>query len=163
VLELGTLIAAPVATRILGDFGAEVIKVESPGEGDPLRAWGQIPDQLALWFAVQARNKRSVTLDLRQPEGQEAVRRLARVSDVVENFRPGRLESWGLGYDRLTAENPRLVMVRISGFGQTGPYRHRPGFGNIAECLGGLRYITGYPDQPPVRVGMSIADHIAAL
>jgi succinyl-CoA---D-citramalate CoA-transferase len=164
VLELGTLIAAPFATRILGDFGADVIKVESPGEGDPLRTWGRIPDQLALWFAVQARNKRSVTLDLRQPEGQEAVRRLARVSDVVvENFRPGRLEGWGLGYEQLKAENPRLVMVRISGFGQTGPYRHRPGFGNIAECMGGLRYITGYPDQPPVRLGMSIADHIAAL
>lgn len=164
VLELGTLIAAPFATRILADFGAEVVKLESPGEGDPLRSWGQVPEQLSLWFSVQARNKRSVTLDLRRPEGQAAVRRLARAADVVvENFRPGRLEAWGLGYEQLKAENRRLVMVRISGFGQTGPYRHRPGFGNIAECMGGLRYVTGHPDGPPLRVGISIGDHIAAL
>ena len=164
VLELGTLIAAPFATRILADFGAEVVKVESPGEGDPLRSWGQVPEQLSLWWSVQARNKRSITVDLRRPNGQEVVRRLARASHVVvENFRPGRLDAWGLGFEQLRAENPRLVMVRISGFGQTGPYRHRPGFGNIAECMGGLRYITGHAEGPPLRVGVSIGDHIAAL
>src|SRR5579884_645434 len=164
VVELGTLIAAPFATRVMADFGAEVIKVEAPGEGDPLREWGRVTEHGSLWFTVQARNKRSVTVDMRRPEGQEVVRRLARAADVVvENFRPGRLEAWGLGYEQLRELNPRLVMVRISGFGQTGPYRERPGFGNIAEAMGGLRYITGFADRPPLRVGMSLADHIAAL
>ena len=164
VLEMGTLIAGPFATRVMADLGAEVIKIEPPGKGDPLREWGNLTDEGSLWFAVQARNKRSITIDLRQPEGQELVRRLARESDIlVENFRPGALERWNLGWEVLHELNPRLVMVRISGFGQTGPYSQRPGFGNIAEAMGGLRYITGFPDRPPLRVGMSLADHVAAL
>jgi crotonobetainyl-CoA:carnitine CoA-transferase CaiB-like acyl-CoA transferase len=164
VLEMGTLIAGPFAARLLGDLGAEIIKVEPPVHGDPHREWGAMTEAGSLWFAVQARNKRSVTIDLRTPEGQDLVRRLARGCDVlIENFRPGTLEKWGLGPERLRAENPRLIVVRISGFGQTGPYRTRPGFGNIAEAMGGIRYITGFPDRPPVRVGMSLADHVASL
>ncbi len=164
VLEMGTLIAGPFAARLLGDFGAEIIKIEPPGHGDPHREWGAMTDKGALWFPIQARNKRSVTIDLRKPEGQALVRRLARECDVlIENFRPGSLEKWHIGPDVLMEENPRLVMVRISGFGQTGPYRERPGFGNIAEAMGGIRYITGFPDRPPVRVGMSLADHVASL
>ncbi len=164
VLEMGTLIAGPFAARLLGDFGAEVIKIEPPGQGDPHREWGAMTDKGALWFPIQARNKRSVTVDLRKPEGQEIIRRLARECDIlIENFRPGSLEKWHLGPDVLHAENPRLIVVRISGFGQTGPYRARPGFGNIAEAMGGIRYITGFPDRPPVRVGMSLADHVASL
>lgn len=164
VLEMGTLIAGPFAARILGDFGAEIIKVEPPGHGDPHREWGAMTEAGSLWFAIQARNKRSVTIDLRTPAGQELVRRIARECDIlIENFRPGSLEKWGLGPERLRGENPRLIMVRISGFGQTGPYRTRPGFGNIAEAMGGIRYITGFPDRPPVRVGMSLADHVASL
>ena len=164
VLELGSLIAGPFAGRMLADFGAEVIKVEPPGAGDQLRGWGAVTEGGSLWFAIQARNKRSVTIDLRRPDGQALARRLAEKSDVVlENFRPGTLERWGLGWEELRAVNPRLVMVRISGFGQTGPYRHRPGFGNIAEAMGGIRYVTGYPDRPPVRVNLSLGDHIAAL
>jgi len=164
VLEMGTLIAGPFAARILGDFGAEIIKIEPPVHGDPHREWGAMTDKGALWFPIQARNKRSVTVDLRTPEGQAIIRRLARECDIlIENFRPGSLEKWHLGPDVLREENPRLIMVRISGFGQTGPYRARPGFGNIAEAMGGIRYITGFPDRPPVRVGMSLADHVAAL
>ncbi len=164
VLEMGTLIAGPFAARILGDFGAEVIKIEPPVHGDPHREWGAMTEKGALWFPIQARNKRSVTVDLRMPEGQEIVRRLARGCDIlIENFRPGSLEKWHLGPEILREENPRLIMVRISGFGQTGPYRARPGFGNIAEAMGGIRYITGFPDRPPVRVGMSLADHVASL
>jgi len=164
VLEMGTLIAGPFAARILGDFGAEVIKIEPPVHGDPHREWGAMTDKGALWFPIQARNKRSVTVDLRTSEGQAIIRRLARECDIlIENFRPGSLEKWHLGPDVLREENPRLIMVRISGFGQTGPYRARPGFGNIAEAMGGIRYITGFPDRPPVRVGMSLADHVAAL
>lgn len=164
VLEMGTLIAGPFAGRILGDFGAEVIKIEPPGHGDPHREWGAMTEAGSLWFAIQARNKRSVTIDLRKPAGQDLVRRLARGCDIlIENFRPGSLEKWNLGPERLRGENPRLIMVRISGFGQTGPYRARPGFGNIAEAMGGIRYITGFPDRPPVRVGMSLADHVASL
>jgi crotonobetainyl-CoA:carnitine CoA-transferase CaiB-like acyl-CoA transferase len=164
VLEMGTLIAGPFATRVLADFGAEVIKIEPPGAGDPHREWGATTAQGTLWFPIQARNKRSVTIDLRTPDGQDLVRRLARTADVlVENFRPGSLEKWGLGPDVLRAENPRLIVTRVSGFGQTGPYAHRPGFGNIAEAMGGIRFITGFPDRPPVRVGMSLADHVAAL
>ncbi|MBX6351448.1 MAG: CoA transferase, partial [Clostridia bacterium] len=161
----GSLIAGPFATRILADLGAEVIKVEPPGQGDPLRTWG-LPSHAgpSLWHFVQSRNKKSVTIDLRRPEGQELVRRIARVVDVVvENFRPGRLEEWGLGYDDLRRVNPDIVMVRISGFGQTGPYREDAGFGNVAESIGGLRFITGYPDRPPVRVGVSLGDSVAAL
>lgn len=164
VLEMGTLIAGPFAARILGDFGAEVIKIEPPVHGDPHREWGAMTEKGALWFPIQARNKRSVTVDLRKPEGQELIRRMARQCDIlIENFRPGSLEKWNLGPEILREENPRLIMVRISGFGQTGPYRARPGFGNIAEAMGGIRYITGFPDRPPVRVGMSLADHVASL
>lgn len=164
VIELGTLIAGPFCTRMLAEFGAEVIKIESPRGGDPLRKWRKLHEGTSLWWYAQARNKKSVTLDLKQPEAQEIVRRLAAEADVVvENFRPGALEGWGLGWDRLSAINPRLVMVRLSGFGQTGPYRDRPGFGAIGESMGGLRYVTGHPDRPPVRVGVSIGDSIAAL
>jgi len=167
VLELGTLIAGPFAARFLGEFGAEVIKVEDPNGGDPLRKWRMLYPEAggtSLWWAVQARNKKSVTVNLKAPEGKKIVRELAREADVVvENFRPGLLEKLGLGYDVLSAENPGLVMVRLSGYGQTGPYRDRPGFGSIAEAMGGLRHITGFPDLPPPRIGISIGDSIAAL
>ena len=164
ILELGTLIAGPLATRIMADFGAEVIKVEPPGGGDPLRTWGTLTPHGSLWSLVQTRNKKTITLDLKNPRAREVVRRLASKCDVViENFRPGKLEEWGLGYEDLKEANPDLIMVRVSGFGQTGPYRDRPGFGNIAESMGGIRYITGYPDRPPVRVGLSIGDAVAAL
>lgn len=167
VLELGTLIAGPFAARFLGEFGAEVIKVEDPNGGDPLRKWRMLYPEAggtSLWWAVQARNKKSVTVNLKAPEGKKIVCELARDADVVvENFRPGLLEKLGLGYDVLSAENPGLVMVRLSGYGQTGPYRDRPGFGSIAEAMGGLRHITGFPDLPPPRIGISIGDSIAAL
>jgi formyl-CoA transferase len=164
VLELGTLIAGPFCTRILGEFGAEVIKVESPDGGDPLRQWRKLHQGTSLWWSVQARNKKSLTANLKHPEGLAIVRRLAAEADiVVENFRPGVLEKLGLGWDVLSAANPGLVMVRLSGFGQTGPYKDRPGFGAIGESMGGLRYITGFPDRPPVRTGISIGDSIAAL
>jgi formyl-CoA transferase len=141
-----------------------VIKIEPPRIGDPLRKWRKLHDGTSLWWYAQARNKKSVTLDLKQPEAQEIVRKLAAGADiVVENFRPGAMEKWGLGWEALSAINPRLIMVRLSGFGQTGPYRDRPGFGAIGESMGGLRYVTGYPDRPPVRVGVSIGDSIAAL
>lgn len=164
VLELGTLIAGPFCTRILAEFGAEVIKVESPDGGDPLRQWRKLHEGTSLWWSVQARNKKSITANLKHPEGLAVVRRLAEAADiVVENFRPGVLDKLGLGWDALSAANPGLVMVRLSGFGQTGPYRERPGFGAIGESMGGLRYITGFPDRPPVRTGISIGDSIAAL
>ena len=164
VIELGTLIAGPFCARLLAEFGAEVIKIEAPDGGDPLRKWRKLCQGTSLWWYVQARNKKSVTLDLKHPEAQEIVRKLVRDADiVVENFRPGAMEKWGLGWDALSAINPGLIMVRLSGFGQTGPYRDRPGFGAIAESMGGLRYVTGYPDRPPVRVGVSIGDSIAAL
>ena len=172
VIELGTLIAGPLCARMLGDFGAEVIKVEAPGGGDQLRQWRKMypasetedAKATSLWWYVQARNKKSITLDLRQAEGQEIVRKLAAQADiVVENFRPGALEKWNIGWTQLSAVNPRLVMVRLSGFGQDGPYRDRPGFGVVAESMGGMRYVTGYPDRPPVRLGISIGDSIAAL
>ena len=164
VLELGTLIAGPFCARILAEFGAEVIKIEPPGAGDPLRKWRKLHQGTSLWWYAQARNKKSVTLDLKQPEAQEIVHKLARDADVViENFRPGAMEKWNIGWDRLSKINPRLVMVRLSGFGQTGPYRDRAGFGAIGESMGGLRYVTGHPDRPPVRVGVSIGDSIAAL
>lgn len=167
VLELGSFVAAPLATRILADFGAEVIKVEAPGQGDELRDWGtQVPTRtgrVSAWWLSQARNKRLITLDLRQPAGQAlALKLAARCDVVVENFRPGRLEAWGLGWEQLHAANPRLVLVRISGFGQTGPYHERAGYGNVGESIGGLRYITGFPDRPPVRVGVSLGDALAA-
>ncbi|GHA87673.1 CaiB/BaiF CoA transferase family protein [Modicisalibacter luteus] len=164
VLELGQLIAGPFATKLLGEFGADVIKVEPPGAGDPLRKWRMIEEGTSLWWHVQTRNKRSVALDLRSSEGQELVRRLVQEADVlVENFRPGTLEGWGLGWDVLSELNPRLIMVRISGYGQTGPYRDKPGFGVIGEAMGGLRYLTGQPGQPSVRVGVSIGDSLSAL
>jgi formyl-CoA transferase len=164
VLELGTLIAGPFCGKTLADFGAEVIKVEPPGDGDPLRRWRRMRNGVSLWWHVQSRNKKSITLDLRQPEGQAIARRLARESDIViENFRPGALEKWNLGWDVLSRENPKLVLVRISGYGQTGPYRERPGFAAIGEAMGGLRYVTGYPDRPPVRPNLSVGDTLASL
>ncbi len=164
VLELGSLIAGPFSGRILADFGADVLKIEPPGVGDPLRTWSFVTEHGSLWAMTQSRNKKSVSVDLRTAEGREIVRKLAIESQVViENFRPGRMEEWGLGFDDLAKENPALVMVRISGFGQTGPYSHRPGFGNVAESMGGIRYITGWPDRPPLRIGLSIGDSIAAL
>src|SRR5690606_6195071 len=164
VIELGTLIAGPFCARMLAEFGAEVIKIESPRGGDPLRKWRKLHEGTSLWWYAQARNKKSVTLDLKQPQAQEIVRRLVRDADiVVGNCRPGALEGCGLGWEAPSAVNPRLIMVRLSGYGQTGPYRDRPGFGAIAESMGGLRYVTGYPDRPPVRVGVSIGDSLAAL
>ena len=164
VLELGALIAGPFCAKILAEFGADVIKIEPPGTGDPLRKWRYLQDGTSVWWQVQSRGKRSVTVDLRQPEGQAIVRELALRADiVVENFRPGTLESWGLGYETLAAANPGLVLVRISGYGQDGPYSRRPGFGVIGEAMGGLRYVTGTPDRPPSRTGISIGDTLAAL
>ena len=165
VLELGTLIAGPFAGRILADFGADVIKVEQPPAGDPLRAWGVVVDGAgSLWSLVQNRGKRSLALDLHELAAREVVRRLAAEADVLlENFRPGRLEEWGLDPDDLRQANPGLVIVRISGFGQTGPLRDQPGFGTIAEAAGGLRYVTGEPDRPPTRAGLSLGDSVAAL
>jgi crotonobetainyl-CoA:carnitine CoA-transferase CaiB-like acyl-CoA transferase len=164
VLEMGALIAGPFCAKILAEFGAEVIKIEPPGLGDPLRKWRYLKDGNSVWWHVQSRGKKSVSLDLRKPEGQAIVRKLALRADIViENFRPGTLEEWGLGYDALAAENPGLVMARISGYGQTGPYRERPGFGVIGEAMGGLRYVTGTPDRPPSRVGVSIGDTLSAM
>ncbi|MDQ6636163.1 MAG: CoA transferase [Candidatus Dormibacteraeota bacterium] len=164
VLELGSLIAGPFCTRQLADMGARVLKIEPPGTGDPLRNWSVLSEEGSLWSFVQSRNKESIAIDLRSPIGQELVRRLAeRVDVVVENFRAGRLESWGLGPDVLRKANPRLVLVRISGFGQDGPYRDRPGYGSTGESMGGLRYVTGFPDRPPLKMGVSIGDAIAAL
>lgn len=163
VIELGSLIAGPFAARLFAEFGAEVIKIEAP-EGDPLRKWRVLHEGTSLWWRLQARNKKLLALDLKKPEGVQIVRQLARDADVViENFRPGLLERLGLGWDVLSAENPRLVMVRISGFGQTGPYRNRPGFGAIGEAMGGIRYSTGSPDAPPSRVGISLGDSLASL
>jgi len=164
VIELGTLIAGPFCARILAEFGAEVIKIEAPDGGDQLRQWRKMYDGTSLWWYVQARNKKSVTVNLRDSDGQEIVRRLARDADiVVENFRPGALEKWNIGWEHLSAINPRLIMVRLSGYGQDGPYRDRPGFGVVGEAMGGMRYVTGYPDRPPVRLGISIGDSVAAL
>jgi formyl-CoA transferase len=164
VLELGQLIAGPFAGKTLAEFGADVIKVEPTGSGDPLRNWRMLRNGTSVWWEVQSRNKRSIELDLRTPEGQSAVRALAQEADVlIENFKPGTLENWGLGWDDLHVLNPRLVMLRISGYGQTGPYRHKPGFGVLGEAMGGLRHLTGEPGRVPVRVGVSIGDTLAAL
>lgn len=164
VIEMGQLIAGPFASKLLGEFGADVIKIEPPGVGDPLRKWRKIKDGTSLWWHVQSRNKRSLTLDLKQAEAQDIVRRLVSEADVlVENFRPGTLEGWGLSYEALKAINPRLIMLRISGYGQTGPYRDLPGFGVIGEAMGGLRHLSGYPGQAPVRVGISIGDSLSSL
>ena len=163
VIELGQLIAGPFAAKILGEFGAEVIKVEPPG-GDPLRKWRYVHEGTSVWWAAHARNKRSMTLDLRQPEGQDVVRSLVKDADIlIENFRPGQMEKWGLGYEALSQINPGLIMLRVSGYGQTGPYRDRPGFGVIGEAMGGLRYLSGEPGRPPVRVGVSIGDTLSGL
>lgn len=164
VLELGQLIAGPFATAFLAWFGAEVIKVEPPGGGDPLRTWRVVHNGTSLWWHMMSRNKRCVTLNLRVPEGQRIARELAKKVDVlVENFRPGTLEKWGLGYDELKKENPGLILARISGYGQTGPYAQKPGFAAVAEAFGGLRYVTGEPDRPPVRPNLSLGDSVAGL
>jgi formyl-CoA transferase len=164
VIEMGQLIAGPFAGKTLGEFGADVIKIEAPGAGDPLRNWRMMKDGTSVWWQVQSRNKRSIALDLRSSEGQEIARKLIAEADVlVENFRPGTLESWGMGWDELSALNPGLVMLRISGYGQTGPYRDLPGFGAIGEAMGGLRHLTGEPGRVPVRCGISIGDTLAAL
>jgi len=164
VIEMGQLIAGPFAGKMLGEFGAEVIKIEAPGSGDPLRNWRLLKDGTSVWWQVQSRNKRSIALDLRQEEGQAIARQLIAEADVlIENFRPGTLEGWGLGCDALAKVNPGLVMLRISGYGQTGPYRDLPGFGAIGEAMGGLRHLTGEPGRVPVRCGISIGDTLAAL
>ncbi len=164
VLELGQLIAGPFAAKMLAEFGADVIKVEPPGTGDPLRKWRLLHEGTSVWWAAQSRNKRSLSLDLRQPEAQDVIRKLAESTDVlIENFRPGMLEEWGLGWDVLHQINPRLVMLRVSGYGQTGPYRDRPGFGVIGEAMGGLRHLSGEAGRTPVRVGVSIGDSLSAL
>nr|WP_267874607.1 MULTISPECIES: CoA transferase [unclassified Massilia] len=164
VIEMGQLIAGPFAGKTLGEFGADVIKIEAPGSGDPLRNWRMIKEGTSVWWQVQSRNKRSIALDLRSPEGQDIARKLIAEADVlIENFRPGTLEAWGMDYAALSALNPGLVMLRISGYGQTGPYRDLPGFGAIGEAMGGLRHLTGEPDRVPVRCGVSIGDTLAAL
>jgi formyl-CoA transferase len=164
VVELGQLIAGPFAAKTLADFGAEVIKVEPPGTGDPLRQWRLLHDGTSVWWQVQSRNKKSVALDLKDEAARELVRGLIQEADVlVENFKPGVMEDWGLGYERLSAANPGLIMLRISGYGQTGPYRDRPGFGVVAEAMGGLRHLTAEPGRVPVRVGVSIGDTLASL
>ena len=164
VVEMGQLIAGPFAGKTLGEFGADVIKIEPPGSGDPLRNWRLIKDGTSVWWQVQSRNKRSIALDLRVAEGQDIARRLIKEADVlIENFRPGTLEKWGMGYDELSELNPGLVMLRISGYGQTGPYRDLPGFGLIGEAMGGLRHLCGEPGRVPVRCGISIGDTLAAL
>ena len=164
VLELGTLLAGPFCGQLLGDFGAEVIKIEPPGQGDPMRVWGrEKANGKSLWWPVVARNKKAITLDLRQPEGQQLLRELVAKADfLLENFRPGTMEKWGLGWAELSAINPRLIMIRVSGFGQTGPYSRQAGFGAIGEAMGGLRYVVGDPSTPPSRMGISIGDSLAA-
>ena len=164
VLELGQLIAGPFAAKTLADFGAEVIKVETPGDGDPLRKWRMLHQGTSVWWQAQSRNKQSIAIDLRTAEGQQLVRRLAESADVLgENFRPGTMEKWGLGWDELQRLNPRLIMLRVSGYGQDGPRRDEPGFAAIAEAMGGLRYITGEPGRVPVRAGVSLGDTLAGL
>ena len=164
VIELGQLIAGPFAAKTLADFGAEVIKIEPPGSGDPLRQWRLLKDGTSVWWQVQSRNKRSLALDLKQAEAQDIVRKLASEADVlIENFRPGAMESWGLGPDLLQKLNPGLIILRISGYGQTGPYKDKPGFGVVAEAMGGMRHLSGEPGRLPVRVGISIGDTLASL
>ncbi len=164
VIELGQLIAGPFAAKTLADFGADVIKVEPPGAGDPLRKWRLLKDGTSVWWQIQSRNKRSVAIDLKSAEGQQLVRTLASEADVlIENFRPGSMEQWGLSPDALLAINPRLILLRVSGYGQTGPYKDRPGFGVVAEAMSGLRHLTAEPGRVPVRVGVSIGDTLAAL
>ena len=164
VLEMGQLIAGPFAGKMLAEFGAHVTKIEPPGTGDPLRKWRLLHEGTSVWWAAQSRNKQSLTLDLRSAEGQDIARKLVVESDIlIENFRPGTLEAWGMSWEELHALNPRLVMLRVSGYGQTGPYRDRPGFGVVAEAMGGLRHLSGEPGRTPVRVGVSIGDSLSAL
>ncbi|MPT18649.1 MAG: CoA transferase [Pseudomonas sp.] len=164
VVEMGQLIAGPFAAKILAEFGAEVIKIEPPVTGDPLRKWRLLHNGTSVWWAAQSRNKQSVTLDLRQAEAQDVVKRLMQDADIlIENFRPGTLEKWGLGWDVLSGINPKLIMLRVSGYGQTGPYRDLPGFGVIGEAMGGLRHLSGEPGRTPVRVGVSMGDSLSAL
>ncbi|MGI2327547.1 CaiB/BaiF CoA transferase family protein [Planococcus sp. YIM B11945] len=164
ILELGNLVAAPFAGKILSEFGAEVIKVEEPAKGDPLRNWRVMHNDMSVWWYVQSRNKKSITVNMREPEGQAIIKQLAEKVDVVlENFKPGTLERWGLGLEDLKKVNPSIIMTRVSGYGQTGPYKEKPGFGSVAEAIGGLRYLTGYPELPPVRVGIAIGDLVAGL
>lgn len=165
ILELGQLLAGPYAAVLLAGFGADVIKIEPPNGGDPLRTWRKMYKGTALWWYILGRNKKSVTLDLRHPKGPEIVRRLVAsgIDVVLENFRPGRMEQWGLGYEDLKAINPGIIMVRVSGWGQTGPYAHKPGYASVGEAIGGLRYVTGDPDRPPVRAGISLGDSLAGL
>jgi crotonobetainyl-CoA:carnitine CoA-transferase CaiB-like acyl-CoA transferase len=161
---MGALIAGPFCAKLLAEFGADVVKIEPPGHGDPLRKWRHLKDGTSVWWHVQSRNKRSIAVDLRKREGQAIAKLIAERADiVVENFRPGTLEAWGLDYETLRKANPGLVLVRISGYGQTGPYHERPGFGVIGEAMGGLRYVTGTPDRPPSRTGISIGDTLSAL
>jgi formyl-CoA transferase len=164
VIELGTLLAGPFCGQLLGDMGAEVIKIEPPGQGDPLRVWGrQKEGEPSLWWPVVGRNKKAITLDMRQPEGQSVLKELVKKADfLLENFRPGTMEKWGCGWEELSKINPSLIMIRVSGFGQTGPYSHRAGFGAIGEAMGGLRYVVGDPSTPPSRMGISIGDELAA-
>ncbi len=164
VVELGQLIAGPFAAKTLADFGAEVIKIEPPDGGDPLRQWRLLHNGTSVWWQVQSRNKKSVALDLKEPAARDTVRELIAEADVlIENFKPGVMEAWGLGYEALSADNPGLIMLRISGYGQTGPYKDRPGFGVVAEAMGGLRHLTAEPGRVPVRVGVSIGDPLASL
>ncbi|WP_304186340.1 CaiB/BaiF CoA-transferase family protein [Phenylobacterium aquaticum] len=165
VVEMGTLIAGPFCGQILGDFGADVVKVEDPKTGDPMRQWGRsLPQGLSPWWPVIGRNKKSVCLDLRTPEGRELAGELIAGADIlIENFRPGAMEKWGMDYAALSARNPRLIMARISGFGQTGPDAQRAGYGLIGEAMGGLRHVTGEPDRPPARAGISIGDSLTAM
>jgi formyl-CoA transferase len=164
VVEMGQLIAGPFAAKTLAEFGADVVKIEQPGAGDPLRKWRMLKNGTSVWWQVQSRNKRSVALDLKNAEAQEIVRKLAAEADVlIENFRPGALEGWGLDPQKLFELNPRLIVLRVSGYGQTGPYRERPGFGVVAEAMGGLRHLTAEPGRVPVRVGISLGDTLAAL
>jgi len=164
VIEMGSLIAGPFAGRLLADFGADVIKIETPGVGDPLRKWRMLKDGNSLWWYVQSRNKKSITLNLKEPKAQAIARELIKEADIViENFKPGTMEKWGLGYDDLKKINPGIIMVRISGYGQDGPYSDRPGFGSIGEAMGGIRHLTGYPDRPPTRSGISLGDSVTAI
>ncbi len=165
VIEMGTLLAGPFCGQLLGDLGAEIIKIEPPGQGDPLRSWGrQKAGEPSLWWPVVARNKKVITLDMRQAEGQSILKDLVAKSDfLLENFRPGTMEKWNCGWPELSAINPRLIMIRVSGYGQTGPYAHRAGFGAIGEAMGGLRYVVGDPSTPPSRMGISIGDELAAV
>ncbi|MGS0743337.1 CaiB/BaiF CoA transferase family protein [Glaciimonas sp. GG7] len=164
VIEIGTLIAAPFAARMMAEFGAEVIKIEAPGNGDPIRKWRKLHEGTSLWWYLQSRNKKSISINLKSPEGIEIIKQLAGNADVlIENLKPGAMEKLGLGWDVLHALNPQLTMVRISGYGQTGPYKDRPGFGAIGEAMGGIRYTTGHPESAPARMGVSLGDSLASL